>query len=287
MDFTERLAELTPAEMRKAFANRKRKLPEKLVNDLIANERARRRTLHPVRKKREQHIRLWKNILDPAVYELRNVRRMLNLKLAHPTLERTAALEAYTAVIELVINKLQVNIDKLRIHEDKIDDDLFTPGQQASKATPAFPYGKPNGGTHWVDYVPVPVIKKIRALFEAIPKTKHARQKEPFPVTFDRTTSAKRRIVLLDRTRKELEHLERRIAAELADPRLKDTSIFKHQEIDAMRVQASSMQSAMHLIGQLPPNAFIPPTWHGILTERTYPGQHPRGAKPAKTKEVK
>lgn len=276
MDFTERLADMTPAEMRKALSNRKRKLPEKLINELIDNERERRRKLHPIRKKREQHIRLWKQILTPAVQELRNVRRMLNLKLTYPTPEREAALHAYALVIETVINKLQVNIDKLCIHEDHLDDDLQTPSQMASKPTPAFPNGKPNGGAYWVDYVPSHVVKKIRALFKAIPRAKHVRIKEPFPVVLDKATSAKRRWVLLERTQKELEHLERRITAELADPRLKDTSVFRHQEIDALRVQASKMQSAMHLISQLPPNAFVPPTWHGVFNARTYPGRSPQ-----------
>lgn len=276
MELVERLANMTPAEMRTYLSDRKRKLPEKLINELIDNEKARRRTLHPMRKKREQHIRLWKQILTPAVQELRNVHRMLNLKLTYPTPEREAALQAYAAVISNVINKLQVNIDKLRVHEDSIDDDLQTPSQMASKPTPAFPNGKPNGGSYWVDYVPSHVVKKVRALFSAIPKTKHVRVKVPFPVVLDKATSAKLRAVLLERTQKELEHLERRIAAELADPRLTDHHYFKHQEIDALRVQVSKMQSAMHLIEQLPPNAFIPPTWHGVLNYRTYPGRSPQ-----------
>tara|TARA_R110000868_G_scaffold235313_1_gene489222 strand:- start:63 stop:911 length:849 start_codon:yes stop_codon:yes gene_type:complete len=275
MNYTERFARMTEQEMRNALAQRKSKLPEPVINDIVANVKADREALRPMLKKREQHTRLWKQIIDPAVYELRNVRRMLKLKLSYPTPERTAALEAYAEVIELVIGKLQLHIDKLNVHEDRIDDDPLTPSQQASKATKAFPNGKPNGGTYWTDYVPYVVVKKISALFKAVPKEAHVKRKHPFPVVLDKATSAKRREILIERTTKELTHIERIIAVELADPRLKPTHFFKHQEIGKMRLQASQMQSALHIISLLPPNAFIPATWHGVMTERTQPGRQP------------
>lgn len=275
MNYTEKFAGMTDAEMRNALAQRKRKLPEDVINDIVANVRADRDAMRPLLKKREQHTRLWKQIIDPAVYELRNVRRMLKLKLSYPTPERTAALEAYAGVIELVVGKLQINIDRLNVHEDRIDDDPLTPSQQASKSTKAFPNGKPNGGTYWTDYVPPDVVKKISAMFKAVPREAHVKRKHPFPVVLDKATSAKRRAVLIERTTKEIMHIERHIALELADPKLKDTSVFKHQEINAMRLQVSKMQSALHTISLLPPNAFIPPTWHGVMTERTQPGRQP------------
>lgn len=275
MNFTDKFAGMTAYEMRSALAQRKRKLPGATIEAIIENVMADRSGMRPMLKKREQHTRLWKQIVDPAVYELRNVRRMMKLTLSYPTPERTAALEAYAAVIELVIGKLRLNIDKLNINEDSIDDDLRTPSQQASRATPAFPNGKPNGGTYWTDYVPRQVIKKILLLFLDVPKEKHVKRKHPFPVVLDKATSAKRRAALLERTQNELTHIERIIAVELADPRLKDTSTFKHQELDEMRLQASKMQNAIHIIGTLPPNAFIPPTWHGLLTPRTAPGRQP------------
>lgn len=275
MNYTEKFAGMTAYEMRSALAQRKRKLPEATIEAIIANVMDARKGMRPMLKKREQHTRLWKQIIDPAVYELRNVQRMLKLKLSYPTPERTAALEAYAAVIELVIGKLRLHIDKLNIDEDSIDD-LLTPSQQAGKATPAFPNGKPNGGTYWTDYVPRQVIKKIVLLFLAVPKEKHVKRKQPFPVVLDRATSAKRRAALIERTAKELTHIERTIAVELADPRLTSTHVFKHQEIDEMRIQVSKMQHAIHLISLLPPNALIPPTWHGVLLERTPPGIQPK-----------
>jgi hypothetical protein len=246
-----------------------------LVDRIIADEQARRYAVRPLRKKREQHIRLWKQIIDPAVAELRNVQHMLKLTLLYPTPERTAALEAYAGVLERLIGKLTLNVDKLKVSDDDMADDLLTPSRQASRATRAFPNGKPNGGTHWVDYVPPDMVQEITALFDAIPRTKGVKRKHPFLVVLDKATSAKRKEALIERTTKELTHIERHLAVRLADPRLKDTSVFTHQEIDAKRLQVSQMQSALHIISLLPPNAFIPPTWHGVMTARTKPGVSP------------
>jgi hypothetical protein len=245
------------------------------VESIVDGVREARAALRPAQKKREQHTRLWRQLINPAVSELRNVHRMLRLKLTHPTPERTAALEAYAKVLELLVGKFRLHIDRLNIDPEHIDESLLTPSQLASKPTKAFPQGKPNRGEHWVDWVPPDTVRQIYALFAEIPKERHVKRKEPFPVSLDRADSAKRKAVLIERTTKELEHLERLIAAELADTRLTDTHLFKQQEINALRTRASRMQEALHVMGTLPPNAFIPPTWHGVMTPRTAPGRLP------------
>ena len=292
---------MTEPTLRKTLE--KRKLPAILIDETITAVQADRNALRPVHKKREQHIRLWKQIIDPAVAELRNVQHMQKLTLTHNTPERTAALEAYAALLELLVGKLKVNIEKIKAHadtqhrnvedlkarqlrvslirdkrdipKDTDDDDLLTPSRQASKTTRAFPNGKPNGGAHWVDYVPPSAVAQIQALFDVIPRTKGVKRKHPFPVLLDKATSAKRRAALIERTTKELSHIERRIAVELANRKLTDTHVFKHQEIDSMRLQVSKMQSAIHIMTLLPSNAFIPATWHGVMTTRTKPGISP------------
>ena len=251
------------------------KIHAALADGIIAAEQARRNATRPLRKKREQHIRLWKQLIDPAVAELRNVQHMQKLTLTYPTPERNAALEAYAALLTLLIGKLKLNVDKLNLSDDDIDEDLLTPSQHASKSTKAFPNGKPNGGTYWVDWIPPSAVREVQALFDVIPVIKGVKRKQPFPVVLDKATSAKRRAALIERTTKELTHIERLIAVELADTRLTDTHVFKHQEIGEMRVQVSRMQSALHVISLLPPNAFIPPTWHGVMTTRTEAGDHP------------
>ena len=253
----------------------KRNVHPELIDGLITEEQARRDETRPLRKKREQHIRLWHQIIDPAVAELRNVQHMLRLPLLYPTPERTAALEAYAVVLELLIDKLKQNVDKIKQSGADTADELLTPSRQASKPTRAFPHGKPNGGTHWVDYVPPNIVREINALFDSIPRVKGVKRKYPFLVVLDRATSAKRRQALTERTQNELTHVERLLAVELADARLTDTHVFKQQEIADLRIQVSKMQHAIHVISLLPPNAFIPPTWHGVLLERTPPGIQP------------
>lgn len=281
MNYPQYFLRMSERTLRETLARRRRRLPPPLVESIVDGVKTAKAALRPVQKKREQHTRLWRQLIDPAASELRNVQRMLRLALTHPTPERTAALEAYAKVLETLIGKFRLHLDKLHVSDDYIDDSLLTPSQHASKPTHAFPQGKPNKGEHWVDWVPPDVVHKIYALFATIPKERHVKRKEPFPVTLDRADSAKRKAVLIERTTKEMEHVERLIAAELADTRLTDKHVFKQQEINSMRQQVSRMQEALQVIAALPPNAFVPPTWHGVMTPRTAPGQPP-AVKPKK-----
>lgn len=273
MIYPKRYALMSDAALRQTLA--KRKLPHGVAAEIIAAVQADRAAVRPLRKKREQHLRLWKQLIDPAVAELRNVQHMKKLTLTYPTPERTAALEAYAKMLGLLIDKLRLHVLKLKVDLPDIDADLLTPGKLAEQATRAFPHGKPNGGTFWVDWVPPNVVAEIQTLFDKIPHTKGVKRKEPFPVVLDKATSARRKAVLVERTKRELEHIERAMAVELADPRLTATHVFKQQEIADMRLQISRLQSALHIISVLPANAFIPPTWHGVMQPRTAPGVPP------------
>lgn len=245
---------MSPQALRKMLSERR--LPSSYVEATIAAVLEDRKAARPAVKKSEHHARLWGYLIEPAKSELRNVRRMLRLNLTNPTPEREDALTAYEALLAFLVGRLTLEM----------------------RATPEMP-GKiaaerdlPNGGEHWVDWVPRKKALLIYDYFAKIPHQRGVKRKEPFPVTLDKNTSAKRKAALLERTKKEIEHLERRIAIELADPRLKETSVFKHQEIDAMRVQISRMQAATTLIRKLPDNALIPHTWHRVFEERTSVG---------------
>ena len=273
MIYPKSYARMSDAALRRALA--KRKLPTPLVDGIIAAVQSDKEAVRPLRKKREQHLRLWKQLIDPAVAELRNVQHMQKLTLLYPTPERTAALDAYAKMLVLLIDKLKLHVDKVKVDPALLDETLLTPSQMASKPTAAFPRGKPNGGSYWVDWVPPAVVARINALFDKIPATRGVKRKQPFPVVLDRTTSAKRKAALIERTKREMEHIERSMAVELADPRLTEHHYFKQQEIDAMRLQISRMQSALHIISMVPANAFIPATWHGVMQQRTAPGEPP------------
>lgn len=262
MIYPKSYARMSPAALRALLS--KRRLPSSYIENTLYAVAADRREARPALKKSEQHARLWGYLLDPAKAELRNVQRMLKLDLAHPTPERVEALEAYAALLTFLIGRLTLDM--------KSTTDM--PKKLATER------GLPNNGEYWVDWVPPKKVALIYSFFAAIPKARGIKRKEPFPVVLDKKTSAKRKAVLIERTNKEIEHVERRIAAELADPRLTDTHYFKQQEIGDMRLEISRMQAALHVISQLPANALIPPTWHGVMQQRTAPGEP--AAKPTK-----
>lgn len=262
MNYPKSYARMSPAALRALLS--KRRLPSTYIENTIHAVLTDRQAARPALKKSEQHARLWGYLIDPAKAELRNVQRMLKLKLSHPTPERIEALEAYAALLTFLIGRLTMDM--------KSTTDM--PKHLAAERK------LPNGGEYWVDWVPPKKVALIYAFFAAIPKARGVKRKEPFPVVLDKATSARRKTILIERTTKEIEHVERRIAAELADPRLTDTHYFKQQEIGAMRLEISKMQAALHIISQLPANALVPPTWHGVMQQRTAPGEP--AAKPTK-----
>ena len=196
----------------------------------------------------EQHSRLWGDVIAPAKAERLIVRRMRTLKLDNPSPERDLALEAYLMVLDVIIGKLAL----------EARDSGMTPGDLAAGRN------LPNKGAHWVDWMPPKKIALIKGFFDAIPYTKGVRTKQPFERRIPQSQHAKHKQRLIERTAKEIEHLERRIAAELADTRLTDNHVFKQQEINALRQRVSKMQTAMHTIRLLRPTDYVPVTWHGI-----------------------
>lgn len=225
-----------------------RKLPLGYAESLIAEVAAQRKTKRIRLKTDEQHTRLWGDLIAPAKAERRIVQRMLTLKLAHDSPERTLALEAYLMVLDAIIGRLML--------------DARDSGQTPRLV--ALGRNLPNKGEHWTDWMPQKKIALIEQYFAAVPYTKGVKQKKPFERRIPQTQHAIHKKRLIERTDKEMALLERRIAAELADAKLTDTHVFKQQEINDLRIQVSRMQAAMHTIKLLRPTDFVPVTWHGI-----------------------
>lgn len=225
-----------------------RKLPLGVAEGIIAQVMADRKNARPALKKDEQHRRLWGDLISPAKSERRIVQRMLALKLAHDSPERTLALEAYLLVLDAIIGRLLLqarNTDEMP--------------RQVALGT-----NVPNKGEHWTDWMPRKKIALIEQYFADIPHVRGVRQKTPFERRIPPDQHATHKKRLIERTKREMEHIERSIAVELADTKLTDHHYFKQQEIEAMRIQVSKMQAALHQITLLGPNDFVPVTWHGI-----------------------
>lgn len=246
MTYPKTYMRMSEVALRKLLSQRK--LPMGVAEGIIAQVVADRKNARPALKKDEQHRRLWGDLISPAKSERRIVQRMLTLKLEHGSPERTLALEAYLMVLDAIIGRLLLqarNTDEMP--------------RQVALGT-----NVPNKGEHWVDWMPKKKIALIEQYFADIPHVRGVRQKTPFERRIPPDQHAKHKQRLIERTKREMEHIERSLAVELADTKLTDHHYFKQQEIEAMRVQVSRMQAALHIIGQLPANAFIPTTWHGI-----------------------
>ena len=225
-----------------------RRLPEGMADTILAEVAAAKKERRKVTQKDGQHARLWRDLIAPAKAECRIVSRMRTMDVKNASPERAAALEAYELLLNTLIGRME--LDAANTTE--------MPRYVAVEKK------LPNKGEHWVDWMPPKKIALINAYFAAIPTTKGVKQKVPFErrIPMSQHDILKKR--LIERTTKEISLIERRIAVELADRKLTDTHVFKHQEIDAMRLQVSKMQEAMHHISLLSPNDFVPVTWHGV-----------------------
>lgn len=246
MDFPKSYLRMSESTLRKNLA--KRKLPLGYAEELISQVVSAKRKGFNNLARDTQHKRLWGDLIAPAKAERRIVQRMLTLKLEHDSPERTLALEAYLMVLDAIIGRLTI----------KANTAEATPRQVAEGTN------VPNKGEHWTDWMPQKKIDLIKQYFAQIPYTKGVRQKTPFERRWPTTQHAIHKRRLIERTDKELAILERRMAVELADAKLTDTHMFKHQEINDMRIQISKMQAAMHTIKLLRPTDLVPVTWHGI-----------------------
>lgn len=251
MRFPKTYTRYSISKLRKMLADRS--LPEGAADEIIADVTALKLEQRTTAQKEGQHARLWRDLIAPAKAEGRIVSRMRTLNIKSSSPERADALEAYELLLHTLIGRLKV---------------------QAAN-TPEMPRiialekNLPNKGEHWVDWVPLKKQALIKSYFDAIPYSYGKKKKTPFERRIPQTQHDILKNRLIERTIKEIGHIERRIAVELADPKLKATHVFKHQEIGEMRLQVSRMQAAMHAVTLLNPNDFVPVTWHAVKQPET------------------
>ena len=225
-----------------------RRLPEGMADTILAEVAAAKKERRKVTQKDGQHARLWRDLIAPAKAECRIISRMRTMNVKNPSPERATALEAYELLLNTLIGRME--LDAANTTE--------MPRYVAVEKK------LPNKGEHWVDWVPPKKIALIEEYFAGIPYTAGVKQKKPFERRIPLTQHDILKKRLVERTNKEIALLERHIAVEIADPRLKPTNVFRHQDIDAWRLQVSKMQAALHRVSLLSPNDFVPVTWHGV-----------------------
>jgi hypothetical protein len=188
--------------------------------------------------KRSQHKRLWRELLQPARAELKNVRAMLHYE-AGP-FERQRALALYIQGIERFLNRL----------ENDTRTENHTPSQLAEADF------LPNKGVHWTDWVKSGTKNKVREAFEAIPRG-GVKIKTPFERKIPKALCLKLKKRLFIRTQKELEAAK--VSLRNAELERDAAKIAKRRETIA------NIKVALTRIEEMGDTEAVPTTWHGLF----------------------
>ena len=178
----------------------------------------------------------WRILKEPLLVERKIVRSMLMYKKAFADERRIEAITAYAMVL------------------DRLKSD-FTLNEKHNKILPSQIIKEknlPNGGIHWVDWVPLKVKNRVMDLFAEIPLKAKAKQKEPFVRRIPPELHAELRDRLYNRTEKELANEEREQLIEPTDDR-------------AERI--TNMKKALTKLGYIAPYEPLPHTWHGLSND--------------------
>jgi hypothetical protein len=215
---------------------------ENMVRDTLTEQR---RMLRIKNLRDYQHNRLWSELIAHLKYERTNAKIGREYKSSHPSAERDAAFDAYL----LVLDKQLVELETLaRQRKD-------TPSRTAKK----MPRPVPNNGSHWTDWVPQHVKRRVTGMFESMPVAPRTKRKIPFQRTIrpekKNTASVHSKAVfrLKQRTTKEL-HIA-----------ISETMIFTNSALHQDRVRM--IKQALRWIAELKHTDFVPATWHGFYPD--------------------
>jgi len=227
--------DLSPNEINNRLA--KRKLHKVVENDIRATVLAQKKWLKQQRLHNHHHTLLWRELINPAKYERKIIAGMIDYQQGKPNgglPEKVEALQAYLLVLDKVIE---------RMVERKLTGEGKTPRRFAEELK------LPNHASHWVDWVPEHIKTRIRAMFAVVPKEEKARAKSVFERIDPVADTDKNRARLLARTEKEL-------AREVREQNILPT--------DKRAERITKMRKAMKAIKELPDQAAVPKTWHGL-----------------------
>lgn len=235
---------MTPTELHKHLLKRNLH-PDRIAfleDDVAARKEARRKE----RITRTVHKQAWLDVLQPLRYELNNARVGLQYVQARTSgvVQRREAFEAYVALLEKLLKKLDH-------HATLLAD---TPAGIAKEKN-ASKKGSPitNDGKHWTDWVPPRIKEAISQAFAAMPHHPKAKRKVPFQGVVTPEQHAKRKEMLLKRTRTDQSNAER-------NHKINPTEDNAHK--------LRRINNALKIIEGMESNEFVPTTWHGVEASR-------------------
>lgn len=227
--------DLSPNEINNRLA--KRKLHKMVENSIRAKVLEQKKVIKQQKLHNHYHTTLWRELINPAKYERKIIAGMIDYQLAKPNgglPEKVEALQAYLLVLDKVIERME---------ERKSTGVGWMPSHYANELK------LPNRAAHWVDWVPEHIKTRIRAMFAAVPKEEKARAKSVFERIDPVADTDKNRARLLARTEKEL-------AREVREQNILPT--------DKRAERITKMRKALKAIKELPDQAAVPRTWHGL-----------------------
>jgi hypothetical protein len=235
------IATLTKRKKHKVYEN-------KLREEVLALKEARRRQ----RIKLKEHKRLWRQLLAPLNYEMRNVGVLIRYQQAKPSPDHAylEVLEAYNHLMD----KLKTYLEREARTEDA------TPAHLAKQRTKRYPHGVPNNGIHWTDWVPPHIKAAMLTAWGDMPFVRGIKRKALFTRVLSGARDAegltahdKAKAVLRMRTEKELEGVMRLTQVE-PDP----------EKLDRLEYDIERMRLALDYIETMKQNEVVPHTWHGL-----------------------
>ena len=187
-------------------------------------------SLRVTRITRTQREAEWRKVLAPLRYEINNAKVGMKYGGEKVSPERVLAFSEYIRIMEKLVAMLDAPCKALD----------HTPIQIARDK------GLPNDGEHWTDWIPARVKDKIIALFADVPVVLRGKRKTPFQRTMLPDQHEKAKARLFNKTRKDMETLERKHSVA---PR------------DDIQGRITQMKRALKIIEALDKNEAVPATW--------------------------
>jgi len=267
---------MQPHEIRRKLAVRKLPtLPEHLrdkgyrsMSEYIYEQvMEKRQELREQRARQKHAAQQWRDILDPARREFRTMKAMLDTARARQrsgaetnediSQARIAALSAYMEVIGSFLSTVERWIES---------DPELSPAKRLKKKLKAFPNGVPNGGSHWVDWIPESMKQPVVQLFDAVPYRAKAKRKVPFqrriPKIFRMEEGEK--LSLFEEFRYRL-----RIKTETALKRAKANMVYAGNN-EGVRRRKEKIEEALVLIDNAKEGVMLPTVWQGFFPEEEF-----------------
>ena len=202
-------------------------------------------TMRVAKITRTQRKAEWDKVLRPLRYEINNAR--VGLRYGGELVPQHGNTEGSPNARQLAFSEYIRVMEKLTAMLDAPSKALdHTPIQIARDK------GLPNDGEHWTDWIPARVKDKISLLFDAVPVVPRGKRKTPFQRTMLPDQHEKAKTRLLNKTRKEMETIERKHSVA---PR------------DDLASRITQMKRAIKIIEALDKNEAVPATWTKLSME--------------------